>query len=799
MKNIRSYSDEKINFPRGITLFEGDIGSGKSTILMAIEFGLFGIGKNGGNSLLKTNEESGFTKLGFSVDDNTYEICRNLKRKNKKVNQSSGYIIEGEEKTNLSATELKKRIIQILKFNEPSENRSYSRIFRYAIYTPQEEMKIVLSDSDLRLQVIRKAFELDAYKEAILNANLIAGHLDKISARLETTVKNLEKNETTYFNTQRLIAEKHTIQGELITQISDFEKKIKNMKDKLLELQNDEKSLIKMKEEDKRISDDNNSIEKEIEEKRDENITFEDKIKSNTKKITELKTITKPTEMSVEQINKKIEDYRRNESLRNDAETEIEKRKSRLYTLSEILGENTKLVPGMINQNIKNFKEKIFTENKQLATEEKNGANLQEIKTQLQVKIKGIKEKLEKFAKLNFQCPTCEQQIDEKYVQKIEIELNETLEQNKKSLQENESNLEVNANITTDLKINLEKNKDVLKDLIAQEPLLTEYLHVERDIKERKHQNDKLAEKIRLENESESKDTITYYLDLSSKLQEYESSKIHLETITDENSEIRIKISASEEKIRILKKKLNSNIASKNKLGEKINSLKNIQRDVDNHSELLSDTNQEYMAMNEKNASIKAEKTIFENRLHEIKKEIQICENAKSKYDRCNNFREWIKEVFVPILEQMEVQIMQYLQYDFNNIYQKWYYMLVDDPSKESRIDEDFTPIVEQEGYEIGIEHLSGGEKTSIALAYRLTLNSMLRRETESLKTNILILDEPTDGFSKSQLSKVKSILTELKSEQIILVSHERELEGYAQNIFQITKGNGISKITKLN
>ena len=67
------------------------------------------------------------------------------------------------------------------------------------------------------------------------------------------------------------------------------------------------------------------------------------------------------------------------------------------------------------------------------------------------------------------------------------------------------------------------------------------------------------------------------------------------------------------------------------------------------------------------------------------------------------------------------------------------------------------------------------------------------------MKTNILILDEPTDGFSKSQLSKVKSILTELKSEQIILVSHERELEGYAQNIFQITKGNGISKITKLN
>ena len=44
LKNIRSYDDQKIEFPKGITLFEGDIGSGKSSILMAVEFALFGTG-----------------------------------------------------------------------------------------------------------------------------------------------------------------------------------------------------------------------------------------------------------------------------------------------------------------------------------------------------------------------------------------------------------------------------------------------------------------------------------------------------------------------------------------------------------------------------------------------------------------------------------------------------------------------------------------------------------------------------------------------------------------------------------
>jgi len=125
--------------------------------------------------------------------------------------------------------------------------------------------------------------------------------------------------------------------------------------------------------------------------------------------------------------------------------------------------------------------------------------------------------------------------------------------------------------------------------------------------------------------------------------------------------------------------------------------------------------------------------------------------------------------------------------------------MLIDDPTKESRIDENFTPIVDQDGYDQDINYLSGGEKTSIALAYRLTLNSLIRKETESMKSNLLILDEPTDGFSKTQLSKVRELLDELHSQQIILVSHEKELETYVDNVFQVSKSEGHSRVTRLN
>ena len=42
LNNIRSYENQEINFPEGSTLLSGDIGSGKTSILLGIEFALFG-------------------------------------------------------------------------------------------------------------------------------------------------------------------------------------------------------------------------------------------------------------------------------------------------------------------------------------------------------------------------------------------------------------------------------------------------------------------------------------------------------------------------------------------------------------------------------------------------------------------------------------------------------------------------------------------------------------------------------------------------------------------------------------
>ena len=68
---------------------------------------------------------------------------------------------------------MKEKILGILNFREPTDPKSKSLIFQYAIYTPQEEMKQVIAlRPDLRLQILRRAFGVEEYKQAMENAKI---------------------------------------------------------------------------------------------------------------------------------------------------------------------------------------------------------------------------------------------------------------------------------------------------------------------------------------------------------------------------------------------------------------------------------------------------------------------------------------------------------------------------------------------------------------------------------------------------------------------------------------------------
>lgn len=173
VKNIRSYSSAVVEFPEGSVLLSGDIGSGKTTLLLAIEFALFGIlrGETSGPALLRHGCSRGEVELSFEAGGREFTILRSLVRKGDTVVQDKGFLVHDGVKSELTASELKARVFSLLGYPLSMVGKS-KLLYRYTVYTPQEEMKRVLYDSaEERLAMIRKLFDVDKYERMRQNAS----------------------------------------------------------------------------------------------------------------------------------------------------------------------------------------------------------------------------------------------------------------------------------------------------------------------------------------------------------------------------------------------------------------------------------------------------------------------------------------------------------------------------------------------------------------------------------------------------------------------------------------------------
>lgn len=222
-------------------------------------------------------------------------------------------------------------------------------------------------------------------------------------------------------------------------------------------------------------------------------------------------------------------------------------------------------------------------------------------------------------------------------------------------------------------------------------------------------------------------------------------------------------------------------------------------KQIDELKEEYDHTEKEFQSIKEKIISTRTLINSLNEDIDKVQDVIIKKERLRKQLDKLKDYHIWLNDYLIPTLSVIEKHVMQNIHLEFNENFQKWFTLLMDDPSKTGKINEEFTPIIEQDGFEQDIDYLSGGEKTSVALAYRLALNNIVQKVSTGMKSNLLVLDEPTDGFSKEQLFKVREILNELNCPQIIIVSHERELESFADYVFRIEKVDGISEVSEMN
>ena len=194
-------------------------------------------------------------------------------------------------------------------------------------------------------------------------------------------------------------------------------------------------------------------------------------------------------------------------------------------------------------------------------------------------------------------------------------------------------------------------------------------------------------------------------------------------------------------------------------------------------------------------AELKKEIEITSKQIAVLEEDIRKKEESRKKLLNILELSDWLSSQFMNLIDFTERNVLIRLRLEFSKLFGKWFHMLMPQDSFDVQLDENFTPLIIQGESEMEYSFLSGGERTAVALAYRLALNQTINSVLSNIKTkDLVILDEPTDGFSEAQLEKMRDVLEELNVAQLIIVSHEQKIEGFVNNVIRLKKENDVSK-----
>ena len=814
LENIRSYKQQKIYFPKGSVLLSGDVGSGKSTILIAIEFALFGLikGQVSGVSLLRHGCNFANVVLNFNISGKEIEIKRTLKR-GVSIVQSSGYLIVDGIKNDYTAVELKTRILELLGYPKDMLNTS-NPLYRYTVYTPQEQMKRILSgDKESRLSTIRKILGIDKYQRVVVNAVLLTRHLKLKRNLLVDELKLVPEKKSRFEVTKKEKISLEFQESELkllldkfVTQINELEvnKKLVDAKIKEHEKLVVEKNMLVQKLEQKQQTKNNNTI------------------KINTLTL-ELNALRKNNAELINKLNQQEfneEDFATKKKLFDAKQIELQQLKEQNFKVNEqikAINKNSEMVSSGIQENQEQLKELPLkkesmerllgeldvreTLDYELKTISENKQTILVNQKLLNTKILTETKLINNISSLKV-CETCMQNVDDDHKIKIKNEKEKLIKIYSENLVESKQKL---VNIT-------QKEEQLLIKKDDLEKIKEETINLGHEIKQLILLNKQTIEQHKeLQRLKEEKARIkllkntAQILSLTDEVEKQQKSinayqEVRLCYKDKQNNELLINAKNSDkenllEEIRLIDDDVKTLTLQKFTLSESIALSKELYGEQKLIVEKITKTQSLQKEKLILNATITANILNAKQTLTILEKELKYYSEKELKIDQLGKLLHWLDKQFIPLTRNIEQHALLKAYEQFNDLFTRWFNLLIDDSTITARLDETFTPIMDQNGHETEIGILSGGEKTSVALAYRLALNKVLGSIMGTIKTNLLIFDEPTDGFSTQQLDKLKDLLDELQTPQIILVSHEQKIESFVDNVIRITKNNHTSKV----
>jgi len=675
LHNIRSYTDVTLTFPEGIVLLAGDIGAGKSTVLLAIEFALFGIqrGEASGAALLRHGERDGWVELAFELEKHEIRIVRTLKRASTGISQDSGYIMRDGVRQDGTSTELKAAVLELLGYPSDLLTKGKSLLFRYTVYTPQEEMKRILEENaPERLATLRRLFGIDKYERVQQNAKIVVQSLRERQKLLEGKVAALPAKRTQHAELQRSLA---TLDAQHVTSAGALAQR----RDALAALQQEQQTndalLVELGSVRQAVSGyetQQRLLEQQLRRGQDEHATLANEIEREL-----------PPVIDAPQHAARRKEAEQTITLTETAITDARGRLGDVSTRMRLSGD-------------------VITQIESLDS-----------------------------------CPTCRQHVPHEHRSRIvgdERAKQDALAQERARFEERVTALTVHLQ---DARRALELARSA-----EQQAALAALQH-------------KLLEEKRRR--------------IALLLQQLAASAVAISDVQRHLTEQRSRLAMLEP-------------------------LEAVQRDLKRR---LDASRAEERDAAVRHAGLEQQRSGATSQLQRLAEEIITLEKDDASRAKLIDVRDWLAATLVPVVGSIERHVLGSVQRQLDGLFRQWWELLLEENALSCRIDTEFGVRAQQQGFDVPYEYLSGGERTALALAYRLALHRVVNDIVTTIRTRgLLILDEPTDGFSREQLGRVRDVLRELRCRQVLLVSHEPELEGLCDHVVRVQKSGTTSAVS---
>jgi len=778
LKNWKIHLNSTFLFERGVNLLVGHMGSGKSSVLDAICFGLYGTFP--GLQSRKWKIDDLIMRKPFEKDEAEvyieFESNGKILSARRVLKKGRGSYAEFRENGKLLELQSSQRVTELVE----NELKTSYELFSKVIYSEQNSLDYFLRlQSGDRKKKIDELLMIDRFEKARSSTTTLIHRLEQIikdkekyltSIDFDRMKRELQEIKLEVERLENEIKEKKLKLSEVASQrvlLEEDYKKIKEIKESIDEKQKDLKAILTILDNTRR---DISRLEEEV--KGFNRAEIENKIRDNEKTRKELEPYLKEKKERLEKLQKDF----------TKIESEIQFYTREIYRIKEKLSEIEKIEVSLSEL------EKSFNENLLVEKEKRQ----QEIIARIEVLRNEIKKNEEAILQLSYaesKCPVCDSKLTDEKKKKIVEKKQKEIEESKKE----ESNL-------------IKEKSDILKQIEEIKNKLKEVERMRFLVKDK----DKLMKELEVD-ESSLKINEDNKVGIVKEIEE-------LRNVIKEKEELLKKVLEERSMLETIRQRILDLEDLKAKFVEYDKRKEELEREITELLKIIEGKNVEEFERMLREISMKERELAVEirgleeilrreiKRKEEIEKNLEFGEKEKTEVERLNKilidlkvFKQALEITQVKIREDFVETVNHYMANIWPNLYPYGDYVSIALKIEEG----DYVlQLQERSGKWINVEGIaSGGERSLACLALRVAFSLALAPQLR-----ILILDEPTHNLDQKAVEELAKVLRENVSEfmdQVFIITHDERLQeavtGKAYKLERDKNTDGYTQVVEIS